>query len=377
MKVAQFIGECGPGGAETIAFSLARDIADDVKIPSIVYVKNISDAEWCESRLDNSKVAIQVLPNDVMRYWGVKDIWKFALAFRNQLRKDGITVLHSHMYPQIVRGSLAAMLAGVGSIGTLHDVYSIQEKPNRIRWLKMATWIGTQLVTVSNHMNMIYHKISRDYPLCKLPKDNPVVVYNGVNTEKFYPRECEDEKKVGLNLISVGRLADVKNYSLLLSAMHRAIEGGHEHIYLTLIGDGEKRDELEFLAEKYLDGHVTFLGVREDVNELLCQADMFVLPSKSEGLSCSIQEAMASGLPILASNVGGNPELVNNNVNGILFPSDDTETLARELEHLSANKYRLKSMGMESRRIIDDMFSFDEMSLNYIRLYARHGLTSL
>lgn len=369
MKVAQFIGKCGPGGAESMALNLARKFAEIPTIESIVYTTEMVDNDWTLAQLQGANVEIIVLPGRITQYWKVTSMLQFGYGLSVMLDIDKVTHLHSHMYPQILRGAVAAKMAKakVKHIGTLHDVYSLLDKPARIRWLKAATASGTKLVSVSNNMNETYHKVSDDFMFCSLPKDNPQVIYNGVDTHTYFPRECE--KQYEFEMVSVGRLADVKNYSMLLNAMSRLINSGMHDAHLTLIGDGEERQHLEALAhELVIEEYVTFVGSRDDVPELLCTADLFVLPSKSEGLSCSILEAMASGLPILATDVGGNKELVSDN--GALVPSDCDSILAEKIFEMRNGKL-LPAMGKRSIEKVYELFSYTSMVNSYLELYSK------
>lgn len=364
MKVAQFIGESGPGGAETIAYTLAR-MLDDIDIESVVFTTNLKDKTWTEAQVEGSNVKVVELPDELMRLWSVRKIHKFTWRLSRFLKEQKISILHTHMFPQIVRGMVAAKLAGVPHVGTLHDVYSLLDKPSRIRLLKLATVLGTQLVAVSKDMSDTYHRVSKDFLFSKLPEDNPNVIYNGVDDEKFEP--CDSLNSV-LELVSVGRLQDVKNYPLLIEALFHAINHREADVHLTLIGDGPERERLEHLvSELSMTDHVTFLGARSDVQKLLCEKDVFVLPSKSEGMSCSIQEAMASGLPILATDVGGNRELVDD-TNGMLVESGNMNQMSNAIREFKGSP-DIDALGRVSRRKIEKEFSIRNMFRKYLSMY--------
>ena len=374
MKIAQFIGKLGPGGAEVIALKLARAIENyAVGMDSVIFTTEITDHAWMESHLKNSDVEVVVLPKNLMELWGTKSILKFSREFSYFLLNEDISLLHSHMFPQIIRGAMSAKLAGIPHIGTLHDVYSIIEKESRIRLLKAASKLGTHLVAVSQDMQDTYLRISRKWRFCKMDTNDIQLIYNGVDTEMFYPRDCD--RPCCFNMVSVGRLDEVKNYDLLLRAMDNIVNlKGHTDINLSLIGDGPERQTLEAFAYTYLPDNVEFLGSRGDVPELLCGYDMFVLPSRSEGLSCSILEAMASGLPILATNVGGNNELVTRN--GILIPPNDVSALVDTIIDIAALKLKgdeiLDGWGTWSLRTIEKDFSIGTMVNKYHHLYTKY-----
>ncbi len=369
MKVAQFIGSCGPGGAEAIALNLARELSVVGNMECVVYVTNVRDEAWTQTQLLGGDVEVIVLPEELMQYWKVTSMITFSKMFAELLKKDGVTHLHSHMYPQILRGALAAWFADIPHVGTLHDVVTIEEKPSLIRWLKVATMLGTKLVAVSHHMTRAYHKVSEDFFCCTLPHDNPTVIYNGVDTDIYYPRECDKPFPDGFNLISVGRIADVKNYSMLIEAMRILVnQYGHDDIHLTIIGDGPERDMLEGHCNNFLPDNVQFLGSRDDVPELLCGGDLFVLTSNSEGLSCSILEAMASGLPVLATDVGGNRELVTKD-NGALAQPGDAHAFAAMVRAIMLQG-DAEYMGENSLQRVQEDFSFNNMVDSYLHMYV-------
>jgi glycosyltransferase involved in cell wall biosynthesis len=123
-----------------------------------------------------------------------------------------------------------------------------------------------------------------------------------------------------------------------------------------------------------LQGRVHLLGFREDVPRLLSAFDVYALPSFSEGQSLALMEAMAARLPIVASRVGGNPELVREGESGLLFTAGDAEDLAGKLKLLLDSPARAESMGVRARERAVRDFSLDAMMAHYRRLYAEAGL---
>lgn len=142
-------------------------------------------------------------------------------------------------------------------------------------------------------------------------------------------------------VLSVGELNDNKNHSVVLNALGTI---DHEDIYYVICGIGDKKAELLNLAKRNnLDGRLKLLGYRTDVTEIMKAADIFVFPSFREGLPVSLMEAMAAGLPIIASKTRGNTDLIEDGVNGYLFKPDDSATLAKKLESLISSTSELKT----------------------------------
>lgn len=168
------------------------------------------------------------------------------------------------------------------------------------------------------------------------------VIYNGVDTEQF----CPLEKKVPedkIKLISTGRLIDRKGYRYLIEALK-----DNNQVELTLIGDGNLAEELKKLAIKN-NVHVNFTGMvkHEDLPQHLQAADIFVLPSLNEGMSNSVLEAMACGLPVIVTDTGGSKELVRDN--GYIVKKTDSTALQRVINNLLNDEKALNDMAINSR----------------------------
>jgi len=136
----------------------------------------------------------------------------------------------------------------------------------------------------------------------------------------------------------------------------------HPHLVMELVGDGPRRAELERLvASRGLASRVRFLGHREDVPALLAASDLFVLPSRSEAFPNGAMEAMAAGLPVIASAVGGLLDLIDQGRTGVLVSPDDPVALAGAIDMLAAASERAAALGAAARREIETRYSFDRM----------------
>jgi glycosyltransferase involved in cell wall biosynthesis len=175
---------------------------------------------------------------------------------------------------------------------------------------------------------------------------------------------------------AVGRLVPVKAYPILLKAaklVFREIPPAH----LVIVGDGPLRNELVQLARDYnMMDRVHFLGARKDVSEILGAFDVYVLCSESEGMSNTILEAMASGRPVVATAVGGNPELVVDGETGLLVRPNHPHRLATAIMKLLREPACRRRLGQGGRRRVEEQFSLESMVRNYAKVYlglfARH-----
>lgn len=201
-------------------------------------------------------------------------------------------------------------------------------------------------------------------------------IINGVDTIKFNSQDILLDLKNELQLSSeqmiigsIGRLVEVKNYPSLIKAMSIVIKE-IPNTRLLIAGEGPERKTLESLISKLkLNDNVVLLGRRDDVSDLMKLYDIFVLPSYSEGLSNTLLESMASGTPVVASNVGGNSEIVAEGLSGYLYPSDDSQALAEILIELIKDQAKRNKLGLNARRHIEDNFSIASMVNNYESAY--------
>jgi glycosyltransferase involved in cell wall biosynthesis len=190
-----------------------------------------------------------------------------------------------------------------------------------------------------------------------------VVIHNGVEPRPVEPRETRSGP---CRLVTVGRLQAPKDPLTLVRAL-AALGHAHETV---IVGDGPDRSAVEAEVRRLgLDSVVRLAGVRNDVAELLAAADLFVLSSRSEGLPLSILEAMAAGLPVVASSVGGVPELVVDGETGLLVPPGDPRSLARAIERLLADAALRGRLGAAGRARVVEHFDLASAQRAHLDLY--------
>lgn len=198
-------------------------------------------------------------------------------------------------------------------------------------------------------------------------------IYNGVDYIKFMPKldtGATIPDPININIITVGRLQAVKNFQILIEAIAKLIQAGYQNVKLRIVGNGVEKDNLQRLAESLnIAQAVEFLGDRQDVADLLCNSDIFVLPSLIEGISNTILEAMSCGLPIIASHVGGNPEIVIDNQTGLLFQTKNVSELTTAIEKYIKDKNMRCQHGNNSRKRIEEQFSLESMVAQYESTY--------
>ena len=284
-------------------------------------------------------------------------VLKLARLFR-RLRVD---VVHTHNEPGCIYGIPAARLARIPlTLNTRHG----QGLPNGTRAARLFTCtarLAGRVVCVS--------KDAADLSIRSgLSERRVTTILNGIDTQKFAFRgPCPAGPA-----IVVARLAEVKNIDTLIRAV-AVVRGQIPQFRLRIVGDGPCRDSLEALAAALdIRDYVAFTGEADNVPELLAQASMFVLPSLSEGVSLSLLEAMATGLPVVATSVGGNVEVVQDAQTGFLVPAQDSAALARAIVRLAADPELSGRMGAAGRRRVETMFDVRAMVRAYQHLYQEY-----
>lgn len=287
-------------------------------------------------------------------------VWRLARAFR-ALNLD---IVHTRNAEAFFYGALAARLAGVPAVVHSEHGRTFPEKWHRSllqRWLLRGTACA---FAVSRQLaDQMVSQIG-------VAPGTFSVIYNGVDTAKFggAARRGPGERRDGILIGSVGRLAAVKNYPLLLEAVARLPEGMPWR--LVLIGDGPERDKLrEAAGQLGIGARVSLLGHRDDVATLLGELDIFVLPSLSEGMSNTLLEAMAARVAVVASDVGGNREIIEAGRSGLLFAPGDVRAAARAIGQLAGDaQLRARLAGAGAQRAMTT-FGLPAMLSAYEELY--------
>lgn len=199
------------------------------------------------------------------------------------------------------------------------------------------------------------------------------VIYNGVPLDKFLAvPPVGNDNNDNLVILHIGRFAPQKNHRFLMEAFALALKDS-PNMQLWLVGEGPLRPVIEqVVMEKGLESNVVFLGLRKDVPELIKRCALVVLSSDWEGMPITILEAMASAKPIVATAVGGVPELVEDGVNGLLVPPGDTYALAKAIVKLAKDSALRYQMGVTGRRKALEKFDITRTAREYEELYSAH-----
>ncbi len=261
-------------------------------------------------------------------------------------------------------GVIAARLAGIKNIvhgehgWGMEDPYG--QNPKRVWIRRILSFFISEYICVSQQI--------QDWLNTVIRVSSPVnLIYNGVDTDEYCPGIIKDKQNrfhVGI----VGRLDPIKDHACLIRAF-QSIQDKIPEAQLSIIGDGAERSCLETMANG--DSRIIFWGDRPDVPELLKTLDVFVLSSLSEGISNTILEAMATSLPCIVTNVGGNPAIVTDQEHGRLFAPGDWKTLAQYLlDYYNHPETRIAHGKAGRQRVMKD-FSVAAMIEGYIQVWER------
>jgi len=282
------------------------------------------------------------------------------------LRQARFDILHTRNLP-CLEAQLAGLLARVpvrihGEHGW--DVFDLHGTKPSYRWLRRAfRLLVGRYVVVSRHL--------QDYLTGTIGIDPRRISWipNGVDAQKFHPLSGgprADPFVVG----SVGRIETVKDYMTLARALALVARESPVSPRLLLVGEGSERKALAaYLEAQGLAPSCELTGARDDVPDLMRRFSVFVLPSRAEGMSNTILEAMASGIPVIATAVGGNGELVVDGETGFLVPAGDPGAIASRLTYYRENPNVLGHHGRAARERVLREFSLDVMVKGYQRLY--------
>lgn len=353
MKILYCITSSSWGGAQLHVLELCADqLARGNEVTFIVGNKG--------PLLDKVKqlkgVKVILLPSLVREISPTNDI-KAIVELRKIIKSESPDIVHLHSSKAGVIGRLSSigLRKKIKVIFTVHgwaftDGVSSRLKKSLYRIIEKSVRHFTDLFICVSYYDEKIGK--RDKVLDST--SNVKVIHNGSTT----PSEQSINYSVHtpLRLVMIARFSPQKDQETLINAVTKLPKDSYK---LTFVGDGETLQTNKELVSKYeLNHNIKFVGFKDDISDELINNDVYILSTHYEGLPISIIEAMSYGLPILATNVGGNSEMLENNINGFLFTSKDE--LAEKLNYLINNPETVKKMGQESYRIFSDEYSLSQ-----------------
>ncbi|WP_107689192.1 glycosyltransferase [Coprothermobacter proteolyticus] len=360
IKVLHVIPNFGAGGAERLVLDLMEETDHDkFEVAAVsLYAKTGTILED-----EIRKKGLRVFYLDKHKGLDLTMIPKLGKVFKHY-KPD---VVHTHRY--VLRYTvLPSLLCRVPVC--VHTIHNIAQ--NEVDWV--GRFIHKMCFSFANVVPVsISEEVATSVRQVYGAKIRTPVIYNGVKTTLFPSYSGVDQTKdiEETIILHVGRFSPQKNHRLLLEAFSLA-SAEYPKLKLWLVGDGELRPLVEEMAQKLgLGDRILFLGIRSDVHKLLEQADIFVLSSDWEGMPLSILEAMAAGKPVVATAVGGVPELVENGLTGLLVPPDNANALAEALLLLAKHPELRQVMGQNGQKKAIDCFDISRTAREYEALYCK------
>jgi glycosyltransferase involved in cell wall biosynthesis len=357
------------GGAEEMVLSLVRRLPDRYE-PTVVCIHSAGPIGE-EIRKTGVPFHVLGLTPGLRRPFDV-------LKLRNALHGFQPAIVHTFLLTASLYGRFAAMMAGVPVvIGTEVNIY----ENKRASHARFEKWLmrGTDAVIVSA-------KSVKDFYIGQVGADPAKVdvIYNAVDWSQLETTMTRDEFRASIGVPTdvvaagiIARLTEQKAHRVLFDAM--AQHAPLQHLHLVVVGDGELRESLKQRVDVLgLQQRVHFVGARRDLGNILAALDLFAMPSLWEGLPLSLVLAMGAGLPVVATRVAGIPEVVQQDVSGLLVSPGNSTELAQALARLVEDASLRRSLGERARAVVLPRFGFDKyvdaIAGLYDRLLAAKGL---
>lgn len=355
MKVVEIMPEFGLAGAEIMCENLIYGLID--KNIEVVVVSLYTFESAITDRMKARGIRII--------YLGKKSGLDFSVykKLNDVLKTEKPDVVHTHRY--VMQYAIPCALINRVQV-CVHTVHNVAKKEQDFIKRKQAYLfyhlLKVRAVALSNE---IKKTVCAEYKL----KENEVpVIFNGEDLSGFRKKD-NYQKGERLKILHIGRFMDAKNHKCIMETAIELLHMGQK-IELFLVGNYETEIGskcIEMVRENKCDKYIHFMGLQDNVKPFLENADIFILPSKYEGVPMSLIEAMATGLPIIASNVGGIPDMIDNYESGILI-TPNKEELKKTIEELSENEGLRKKMG-ENAYIRSREFDSSKMAERYIAVY--------
>jgi len=349
------------GGAEIHLLNLIKHLDRDRYSPTVLCIGNNGPIGE-----EIAKEGVPVTELGLLRKGGDPRIVKLLREF---LRREKISLVHSHLYHANYYGRMAAFREGIPAVCTIHNTYARPKVHRRLinRWLARRT---ARIIAVSGPVRDDIIRYDGVDP------SKVVVIPNGVDPGTFdIPlTRVEAREKIGIPaehflIGTVGRLEEQKGLQYLVDAVRMLREDGKQ-AFLLVAGSGREEMRLREQATRGgIENAVFFLGARRDVPELYRAMDVFALSSLWEGGPITLLEAMASGLPVVATPVGFVPEVVRDGVNGFIVPARDPVRLGIALWRVREDPVRAAQIGREGRETVRGRYTHRHLAEKVMVVY--------
>ena len=363
-NILQIIETGGPGGAETVLLNIVKNLDRKRFNPLVILLKK----GWFYERLLKNQIETKVINSK--RSWDIA----FLIGLIRGCQQLKIDLIHSHLPGTNLYSCLAGAVAKIPVITTYHNEVFLPGRVNRYNTLKLflVRRLATKIVMVADYLKSDFINNAK-FSIEKL-----ITIYNGIelaqNKLDFDIQAKKREIGIEEDELIVGNVANLrppKGHQYFVKAAEQ-IYNNRNRVKFLIVGEGKgklKAEIEEQIIKSNLRDKVILMGFRDDVKELLHIMDVFVLSSISEGLPMAIVEAMAASKPVVATKVGGLPELIVPDFNGFLVSPGDPSALANKIMVLLNDKRLREQFGTRGKEIVENKFSLEKMIENYQNLY--------
>lgn len=363
MKILFLTNHLNTGGITSYLLSLTKGLAQN---RHSVYVASAggncqSLIESCGAKHINLgfRTKSEIDPRIYLSLDGLK---KFII-------QENIDIIHAQTRVMQVMGHFLSAMTGISLITTCHGFF----KPRFFRRL-FPCW-GRAVIAISKP---VQEHLLKDF---HVKPENIFVIANGIDVNRFQPttQALREQKRKQWNVTAkkvvgiVARLSDVKGIDVLLQSMSQVVKQ-YPDVLLMIVGEGPELNRLVAMADQLnLAKHVRFENIVNQTPDVLPIFDVFVMPSRQEGLGLSVMEAQACALPVVASRVGGLVDLIEEERTGYLVPSDNSEILAQRIIEVLNNPLQAQKVGAAARTQIIEKFSLTQMVEATEKVYEQHS----
>ncbi len=348
------------GGVEEFIFTFSE------------YLKGNAEIEFLVVLFHEGKLFKKLKKNGI-RVELVASAFKYdpslPLKLIRTFRKHKINLVHTHGYKSNILAGMAARSCGIKIVKTEHG----RQEPSRgfsgrrmsfnLKLDRFITGLFVdEVVYVSKDIQSFYQMIYR--------KPRQTVIYNGIKPIALSEDRSACLDRAFMNIGIVGRIAEVKGHIHLINAVKRLPD--LDRLRVLVFGEGPLKETLQDYCEKNgLSDRIFFLGFKDNIHEYISQLDLFIMPSLHEGLPYALLEAMFLRVPVIASNVGGIKEILENNVDSILIEPSNPESMADAIRGLAGNKDLGKRLQENAFKKVTKKFMIGKMANEYLRAYLR------
>lgn len=356
MKIMQIVPTLSsPGGGEKFVYDLSFALAEQGH--QVLLISLYAGNVFFDKKRDNNN--LKIIHSKKKRGFD----FKTAIELRKNIVKFSPDIIHSHL------NSLVTLLL----TGLLHKknifklFHTIHFAPDRKDQNKLLFFLDKKIfqkkriipIAITKNLQAI---VKKEYKLRYLVP----YVYNGIDVQNYSTNISIDDRN--FDFISVARLAKIKNHKIMIDAIN-SLKKDNYSFSLLIVGDGELRSELEDYVKYHgLEQNIFFSGAVQDVKSQLIKSKCLLIPSFSEGNPISILEAMAAGLAIIATSIGGPKDIIEDNVNGFLVDPTNLEYLVKKMSEVILNPDLLLRFSKNNKEKINK-FDINESAKNYVNIF--------